>query len=62
MNDPESKASIIEAFLAGLLVLIVGASFGILLLEWAAGCGESYIDAYGQRHMYECVIVNRNGE
>ena len=53
---------LIEALLTGLLVLIVGASFGILLLEWAAGCGESYIDAYGHRHAYECVIVNRNGE
>ena len=52
----------LEASLTGLLVLIVGAGFGILLLEWAAGCGESYVDAYGQRHEYECVITNRNEE
>ena len=53
---------LLDAFLAGLLVLLVGAGFGILLLEWAAGCGESYVDAYGHRHAYECVIVNRNEE
>lgn len=29
----------------------------ILIVEWAAGCGESYIDAKGMRHQYECVFI-----
>jgi hypothetical protein len=29
----------------------------ILLAEWLAGCGESYVDAYGVRHQNECIII-----
>ena len=31
----------------------------IALLEWMAGCGETYIDAKGVRHEYECIFINR---
>jgi hypothetical protein len=37
-------------------LLIVGA-FAVLLVEWMAGCGETYIDAKGVRHQYECVFI-----
>ena len=29
----------------------------VLLIEWFAGCGETYIDANGVRHAYECVFI-----
>jgi nitrogen fixation-related uncharacterized protein len=29
----------------------------ILMVEWAVGCGETYTDAMGVRHSYECVFV-----
>lgn len=31
----------------------------IVLLEWMAGCGETYIDAKGERHANECIFINR---
>jgi hypothetical protein len=38
----------------GCLIGVVGA---LLLLEWAVRCGETYIDAEGVAHPYECVII-----
>ena len=29
----------------------------ILLAEWLVGCGESYVDASGVRHINPCIIV-----
>jgi len=29
---------------------VAGLFFGAVLFGWAAGCGEHYIDAYGQTH------------
>jgi hypothetical protein len=40
-----------------LICLLIGFLMGVLLVEWAAGCGESYVDAYGVRHQYECVFI-----
>jgi len=31
----------------------------IVLLEWMAGCGETYIDSKGVRHANECIFINR---
>jgi hypothetical protein len=31
----------------------------VVLIEWMAGCGETYIDAKGVRHEYECIFINR---
>lgn len=39
------------------LALLMGALGGLLLVEWAAGCGETYIDANGVEHQYECVFL-----
>jgi hypothetical protein len=36
------------------------AIFGaVFLLEWAAGCGETYIDAKGERHAHECMFIGK---
>lgn len=37
---------------------IFSAALAVVTIEWMAGCGESYIDAYGQRHLNECVFIN----
>jgi hypothetical protein len=31
--------------------------FAVLMIEWIAGCGETYVDAKGERHAYECVVI-----
>jgi hypothetical protein len=40
------------AVVTGFAVLIV-----IVLAEWMAGCGETYVDAKGVRHANDCIIV-----
>ena len=43
----------------GCLIGMVGA---LLLLEWAVGCGETYIDAKGVTHAHECVFLPIKGD
>lgn len=40
----------------GLVGLLMIAFFAVMLVEWAAGCGESYVDSKGNRHQNECVF------
>ena len=30
-----------------------------MMLVWAAGCGETYVDAKGIRHQNECLFIKR---
>jgi len=46
--------------LEALIVLLFSAFFAFMLIEWMAGCGETYIDANGVRHQYECVFLTHN--
>jgi hypothetical protein len=32
--------------------------FAYLLVEWASGCGESYVDSKGKTHVNECLYEN----
>ena len=34
-------------------------AFCIALIEWSAGCGESYTDSKGKVHINECVFINK---
>jgi hypothetical protein len=43
----------------GCLIGVVGA---LLLLEWAAGCGETYIDSKGVTHANDCVFLPIKGD
>lgn len=36
-------------------VFVVGGAF--VLVEWLAGCGETYVDSKGKRHSHECVFL-----
>lgn len=41
---------------------IIGAVFvlggAVVLVEWMAGCGETYVDSAGHTHTHQCLIVN----
>jgi hypothetical protein len=41
-----------------LIATIFGVLVAILFMEWWVGCGESYVDALGRRHMNECLFLN----
>lgn len=43
----------------GLLSAALLIFFVILLGEWAAGCGESYVDAKGNTHVGECIFIDK---
>ena len=40
------------------LVFVVG--FAVVLVEWASGCGESYVDSKGKTHSNECVFIPKH--
>lgn len=43
---------------ADILVVVVMLIVGIVaLVEFLAGCGETYTDAKGQRHEYGCLLI-----
>lgn len=37
--------------------LLMAAVALLILAEWMAGCGESYVDSVGKRHYYECLVI-----
>lgn len=49
-------------WLAVTALILVAAAFAVIaavsVIEMLAGCGESYVDAAGQRHLYECVFLS----
>jgi hypothetical protein len=45
-----------------LIVILLTALGALFLVEWAAGCGETYTDANGIEHQYECVFLPNKGE
>ena len=42
---------------AALLTIAFATLMAVLVIEWLAGCGESYVDANGVRHLNECVFI-----
>ena len=40
------------------LTVLFAGLMAVMFIEWMAGCGESYIDANGVRHLNECIIIN----
>lgn len=39
--------------------LIMMAFLVVMVAEWAAGCGETYVDSKGVRHQNECLFIKR---
>lgn len=48
-----------EVILTMLGTLAFALFFAVMLLEWMAGCGETYIDAKGERHAHECMFIGK---
>jgi len=51
--------TILKTIAQTLFGLALGAFFCLMLVEWAAGCGESYVDSKGITHVNECVFINK---
>lgn len=49
----------IERIMSALALVVFAFGLAVLVLEWMAGCGETYIDSKGVRHQYECLFINR---
>ena len=47
----------IEFVIAATLAVTFGILMAVVIIEWMAGCGETYVDANGERHQYECVFI-----
>jgi len=47
-----------EMVLNFLVIFVFGLVFGVLLVEWMAGCGEYYIDSRGNVIPNECVFLD----
>lgn len=48
-----------NAVLATIGTLIFSVMFAVIIIEWMAGCGETYIAADGKRYSNECVFINQ---
>ena len=44
--------------LNGLLAILIGTALAFMMVEWFAGCGETYIDSKGVRHANECLFLD----
>ena len=59
INDPLWKRVARWVF-----IVAIGTAFAVLgaavLIEWMAGCGETYTDAKGEQHANECVFIRVN--
>jgi hypothetical protein len=40
-------------------VTVIGVLMAVFLLEWMAGCGETYTDSKGVQHANECLFIDR---
>jgi hypothetical protein len=46
------------AWLVQALISLALAGFFVLMVaEWSAGCGETYVDSKGVRHQNECLFI-----
>lgn len=52
---------VLKAIALWILQGIIGAVFvlggAVMLAEWFAGCGETYVDSKGVRHNHECIFL-----
>jgi hypothetical protein len=49
---------IFDLAVGAVTMAIFSAGLAVITIEWMAGCGESYVDAYGKRHLNQCVFIN----
>ena len=58
VNDTIGKR-IVRWLLSAIASAIFAVLMLVLIVEWAAGCGEVYIDSKGVAHEYKCIFLNR---
>lgn len=51
------RQKIFDFVLGSAVAVVFAGLMAVVLVEWLAGCGETYIDANGTRHAYECVFL-----
>jgi len=49
-----SKRTMKSDVLSMMFFAMAGLFLGVVLFGWITGCGEHYIDAAGNAHVYEC--------
>ncbi len=53
----------LRKFITFIVQALIGMVFvwgmALVMVEWLAGCGETYIDSKGVRHANECIFINR---
>jgi hypothetical protein len=49
---------LLDFAVAAVTMAIFCAGMAVITIEWMAGCGESYTDAYGKIHINQCVFIN----
>lgn len=59
INEPMWKR-VARAVAYVAVATVIGLLMFLFLLEWAAGCGESFVDSKGVTHLNECLFVNVN--
>lgn len=45
------------AILGGIVLVLFSLVLAVGVIEYVAGCGETYIDSEGTRHMNECILI-----
>ena len=53
---------IVEVVMGAITVVAVAGFLVVAIMEWMAGCGETYVDANGVRHMNECLFLTVHNE
>ena len=53
---------LVRFLLSVVVYLAFAALLGALLLEALVGCGQTYVDAKGERHQYECLFIPQPAE
>ncbi len=62
-HKPRRVLPKVLTFIGTTIAMVAFAGFlAIVIMEWMAGCGESYVDANGQRHQYECLFLTIHNE
>ena len=55
---PPSEKKMLRKLCEFLLLCLVAGVMALIVLEWFAGCGESYIDSKGVSHKHECLFLD----
>ncbi len=49
---------LLDFIVAAITMALFSGAIAVITIEWFAGCGESYTDAYGNVHLNQCVFIN----